>query len=280
MKETLELRLNLDFAHLLFKDDEGKKIDNLIKIVELAKDDPRFEIIPSIVKDIQEMYNKAFFFGWKIKRIYSNNEFNSAALIHLKVVSTFEPAGEECGTLYDEEKSCPICGFGRIQKGFLQLKKGSVPSKDIARTISGELVVSRKFVDAFYKYGLSGCCFNPVKFKNEDFGYFQIIPTSPTLDLSLKTVVGINPFDFSENCDNEIYKCPHGHSVGLNLISEPHVLKSEHVNGFDFFVTKQCIGVKRGLLRPEPLTLCSLLFKKMIDNEKLKGFEFEICHID
>jgi ribosomal protein S14 len=44
--------------------------------------------------------------------------------------------------------------------------------------------------------------------------------------------------------------------------------------------SKQMIGVKRGLLRLEPLYLCSREFRKIALEEKLKGFEFEIAHIE
>lgn len=279
MKEILELRINLDYAHLLFSKIEGKSLGGSIKVIKLNKNDPRLHQIPVITKQINEEYNRAFFFGWKIIRKYSNKELNSATLLHLKDITTFEPAGEECGTVYDESQSCPICGCNRLRISSLQLKEGSLPSKDILRTIAGELIVSERFVFAFQKNKLKGCSFEVVKYRNKDSGYFQIIPNSLCLELSTSTIVGINPFDLSEISENEIYKCPNGHTVGLNIISEPHVINSNLIDRYDFFTTKQNIGVKRGLLRPEPLYLCSPSFRIMVDQERLKGFKFEIAHI-
>ena len=62
--------------------------------------------------------------------------------------------------------------------------------------------------------------------------------------------------------------------------SEPYVLKSPSVNDFDFFASKQRIGVKRGLFRPKPLCLCSSAFRKMAKDEKLSGFAFARANVE
>lgn len=279
MKELLELRVNLDYANWLFKDSEGKKLGQTIKVIELTKHDPRYQQVPIVSQKIQEKHNKAFFYGWKIKRKYSKKEFNKASLLHLKISTTFESSGEECGTLFDNSNECSICGANREQKGSLVLKKGSIPNRDIAKTIAGEVVVSEKFVTAFKKYKFKGCSFKLIKFNGEHSDYYQIFINSPQLEISSDTVVGISPYDLSESCEGEIYKCPYGHTLGLNLISEPYIFNSKSIKEYDFFITKQNIGVKRGLLRPEPLYLCIPLVREMVEKEKLRGLEFEIAHI-
>jgi hypothetical protein len=98
--------------------------------------------------------------------------------------------------------------------------------------------------------------------------------------LSNKTVAGINPFDLSTSSEGEVYKCPYNHTIGLNILSEPVVLRNSLINDYNFFASKQRIGVKRGWLRPNPVYLCTSEFNKMVVEEKLKGFEFEIAHID
>ncbi len=105
------------------------------------------------------------------------------------------------------------------------------------------------------------------------------IITLQQIDLSNNTIAGIDPFDLSTYCKQEIYKCPKGHTIGLNLLSEPHVVSTPLIKEYDFFASKQKIGVKRGLLRPEPLYLCSPSFRNMVLEEKLKGFGFEVAHI-
>lgn len=296
MKETIELRINYDYAHLLFKADEGRDLGQFsrsIKIIELSRDDPRFNQIPIISKLVKEKYDKGFFFGWQIKRKYSKKELDTATLLQMKIKTTFEPAGEECGTLYDETIACEICGANRNQISPLKLKMGSVPKKDIARTIAGEVVASEKFAAAYRLRGLKGIALEPVVFDKEASGYYQLI-SSKEIELSKNTIAGVDPFDFSEasegvECtvsgdytvkfEKEVYKCPKGHTIGLNLLSEAYVLSSPLISNYDFLSSKQKIGVKRGLLRPDPLFLCSPAFIKMVKEEKLSGFEFEIAHI-
>lgn len=278
MKETLLLRINYNYANLLFKPNEGKRLGTSVKIIELSKDDQRFSQIPLIDKKVQEKYDQKFFFGWEIKRKYTKNELEEAQLLHMKIKKTFEPAGEECGTLYDETESCEICGVNRKQISPLTLKKSSIPKQDIARTITGELVVTEKFVSIFQKKGLKGALFKPVVFNKAVSNYSQLI-ASTEIELSEKTISGINPFDLSPSNEGEIYKCPKGHTIGLNLLSEPYIVQSQIINNSDFFASKQKIGVKRGLLRPEPIYICSQTFRRVIVEEKLKGFEFEVARI-
>lgn len=279
MKETLELRINYDYASLLFKADEGKNLGTSVKVVELSKEDPRYDQIPVIENQVQKKYDRSFFFGWEIKRKYGKKELEAAPLLYMKIKTTFEPAGEECGTVYYETTACKICGANRKQIGSLKLKKSSIPKKDIARTIAGEIVVSEKFTDSFKKRGLKGAVLEPVLFEKGSSNNYQLVAATE-VDLSQNTVAGINPFDLSTGSEGEVYKCPEGHTIGLNLLSEPHVLNSQSIKEHDFFASKQMIGVKRGLLRPEPLYLCSQEFRKMVLEEKLKGFDFEIAHIE
>lgn len=279
MKETLELRINYDYAHLLFKADEGKNLGTSVKVVELSKEDPRYNEIPIIAKRVQQKYDKAFFFGWEIKRKYSKKELEASTLLHLKIKTVFEPAGEECGTLYDETVSCEVCGANRKQISPLTLKHGSVPKKDIARTIAGEVVVSEKFAATCKQRELKGLLLEPIIFDKGTSNFFQLIASSQ-IELSHNTIAGINPFDLSTSSEGEIYKCPKGHTIGLNLLSEPHVLNIQPIGECDFYMSKQKVGVKRGLLRPEPIYFCSQAFRKMIEEERLTGFEFEIANIE
>lgn len=214
----------------------------------------------------------------------------------MKIRTTFEPSGEECGTLYDETAACEICGANRKQISPLILKKGSIPKKDIARTISGEVVVSERFAEVIKQRNLKGIELEPVLFGKEVSNYYQLIASSPELKLTDKTIAGGDIFDLGPDVsdeyefivsgghkvkfENEVYRCPKGHIIGLNLLSEPYVTDSPLIKEFDFFASKQKIGVKRGLLRPEPVYFCSQAFRKMIEEEKLTGFEFEIANIE
>ena len=295
MKETLEIRVNYDFAHLLFKEEEGRNLGDSIKVIEISTKDPRYLQIPIVDKRIEKKYNKGFFYGWQIKRKYSKTELDSARLLHLKIKKYFEPTGEECGTLYDESVACEICGSNRKQMSSLILRKGTIPRKDIASTIGGEIVVSSRFAEAVKQRKLKGIILAPVKFRKSISDYYQLF-ASEKLELSPNAIVGADPFDLDTTeskgstltisggyvieFEKEVYKCPKGDLIGLNLISEPYVLDNPLIKEYDFFTSRQNIGVKRGYLQPEPIYFCSQAFRKMIEEEKLTGFKFEVAHVE
>lgn len=278
MKEKIELRINSEFAHLLFKPNEGRNIGSSIKIVKLDTRDSRIRQIKSIAEKIEVKYDKAFYFGWKVVRKYSSNELKSTTHFQIKVKSTFEPTGAECGTVYDETIACKICGSGRQQVTPLYLKKGSIPQKDISKTIAGEIIVSEKFVNSYNQHALEGLEFKTVLINNKESNWFQVT-TNKIVELSDQTLAGIDPFDLSTSNEGEVYKCPKGHTIGLNILSEVYIKDHKILTQFDFFASKQEIGVKRGLLRPTPIYVCSAKFRNMIVENKLTGFDFEIAHI-
>jgi len=293
MKEILELRLNNDFAHLLVDGDEGRKLGTSFRLVEISTDDPTYAKIPILREQLKKEHDEALFFGWEIKRKYTKAEFDTAKLFRVIVKSAFGPTGEECGTQYDDSVSCMICGANRKQIGVLNLKPNSIANKDIARTIGGEVVVSELFFSNFEKWNLTGLEFGTVHQKDDISTYKQLIPLE-LLDLSDLTVAGIDPFDLSTSSEgtefvvsdhyhvklgSEIYRCPKGHTIGLNLLSEAYVLSKDSIGKYDFFRSTQFLGVKRGLLNPEPLYFCSPSFRKMVLETKLRGFEFEVVNL-
>jgi len=105
---------------------------------------------------------KSFFYGWRFIRRYTEIELGQAKLFHLLIQRTFEPSGEECGTTYDESIACNVCGSNARQKNWLTLKQSSVPKTDIARTIAGEVIVSRRFADVLPSEALKGISLAPI----------------------------------------------------------------------------------------------------------------------
>ena len=296
MKETVEFRINYDYAYLLFGIDEGKDLGQFnksVKIITLSKDDPRYNQIPIVSKKVRDTYDKGFLYSWQIKRKYTKKELENATILQVKIKTAFEPTGEECGTLYDERVACEICGANRKQISQLMLKKGSIPKKDIARTIGGQIVVSEKFVKVFKQRNFKGAIIRPITFSNQVVsGYYQL-SASDKFELSKNTIAGDDPFESSEGSnegtydisgyeikyEKEVYKCPKGHIIGLNILSEAYVLNNAEIYKTDFFCSNQKIGVRRGLLQPEPIYFCSQDFKKMVEEEKLIGFDFEVAKI-
>lgn len=294
MKEVIEFRIFDDYYHLLSKPNSAV-FNGAVYVIKVEKGDQIFKEIKQLSIDVKQKYGKHFFGYSNIKRSYSKKELETAELLQMKIKTTFEPAGEECGTIYDETVACEICGANRKQTNALTLKKGSIPKKDIARTIAGEVVVSEKFAQCFKQRGLKGAVLEPVLFSKGTSDYYQLI-ASAELELTDKTIAGGDIFDLGADgseayefmvsgghkvkFDKEVYRCPQGHLIGLNLLTEAYVLNSPSISENDFLVSKQKIGVKRGLLRPEPIYFCSQAFRKMVEDEKLSGFEFEITNIE
>ena len=156
MQELMEFRIDERFAHLLFADNEGTKL-GIARKITIASDDPRFSRIGELHKELQEAAAGSFFYGSRFLRRYSPKELERAELLKLVVTTAFEPAGEECGTRYDESTACPKCGSGATQVSDLWLDLRKVPKgKEIASTIAGEWIVSQHLAELLTDAGLIG----------------------------------------------------------------------------------------------------------------------------
>ena len=185
MQETVEFRVNADHASRLFHESEGETLAGLIRKVKLSTSDPRFSRIGELQKEIRATSGGSFFYGWVIRRRYSRDELKAASLFHLTIGAVFEPAGEECGTKYDESVSCPRCGSGAEQVSELYLDLRKLPNnRDIARTIADEWVVSQRLAEHMIDAGLSGFELNPIKHKAryiDDPVDFRLVPSGREL---------------------------------------------------------------------------------------------------
>jgi hypothetical protein len=290
MKEIHEFRIFEDRYHLLPKN--NAEYNGSIYILHIAKEDPLFDFIGKIDRERRTKGDMLAMWAG-VKRIYTPEEISQAKLFQLIIKPYFEPAGEECGTEYDETVACDICGTHRKQITPLKLKKGSIPKKDAAQTIANEIVVSKRFMDCFAERGLKGISFSPVYYAKGISDYSQPVAKNKLI-VSSQTQTGISPFDFSERSkgieftvsggypvkfEPEVYKCPKGDNIGANLLSEVYIKDSPIIQEFDYFETEQTIGGKQGLLRPHPILLCSPAFRNMVIEEKLKRFDFEVAHI-
>lgn len=272
MKEIYEFRIFEDKYHLLSTD---KGIFNgSVYILDTVKTDPLYKKIGEIDQKLRKKYKTTLYSYWEIKRTYTKKDLNEAKLFQFDM-RYFEPCGEECGTLYDETAACPFCGANRKQLNILQLKKGSIPKKkDIASTLGNEVIVSERFIETANKWGMTGFDFLPTNIN----AYYQL-KINRKIELSSKTTVGVTPFDLSSNCEGEVYKCPHGDTLGLCQLSEAYVKNGTEITKNDLLESSQCIGYNVGVFRPRHLYFCSPKFQQMVISENLKGFKFEIAHI-
>ncbi len=280
MREIAEFRIDEQFSSLLFSSNEGKKLGNIVRKVEINTKDARFRRVGELQDQLRSERGKPFFYGWDIRRKYSASELKAASLLRWQIWSVFEPAGEECGTVYDESTACPRCGAGATQVGPLILDLKRVPKgRDFSRTIAGEIVVSKRAVDLFVRNSVDGVKLTPVRDSRspdvESKDWFQLQIEDVHAEIVQPTRAGIGPFDDDEGgkC-----RCAMGDVIGLNLLSEVSI-SSESRGKADFIASRQFVGVRRGLLRPERIMLISPKVWELISSEKVKGSGIEVAHV-
>lgn len=105
--------------------------------------------------------------------------------------------------------------------------------------------------------------------------WYQLVVTSRPMPIVPPTQTGKNLFD---DDPNDEYRCPYGHVIGLNLLSEVSVARDAY-DGSDIAVTSQLIGHRMGLLVPSPCLLISPRFYRLLKSEKIKGYKAEIAHL-
>ncbi len=256
---------------------------DLVRLVRVPVDSDEYRKIGDITRLVRKRDNKYLFFGWSIQRIYSKEELQSAKLLLLKLKKTFEPAGEECGTIYEYKDICEICGSGIRQISDLYLDLRKVPrNTDIARTISNEIIIDQNFAEILNINLLAGYQLKPALHKVAQTQATRILKTTwyqlfitSQVNINPATKTGEDPFDPDE-ANN--YRCKNGHTIGLDILSEPFINKNSW-DGSDFVVTKEHFGVNRGLLRTYPLLLISQKAYQFMENEKCNGYKVEVVHL-
>lgn len=169
MRERIELRVNVDHADLLFRPDEGELLGQRrhahLKRIVVDLSDPRLARIPEIEKELNAHRPVLFVGGWRIIREYTEQEVGEARLFKLWCAAVFEPAGEECGTVYDESGVCPVCKAGRRQVSDLVVDVRRVPrGKEYVSTyVVGEHMVSQRIAEALAESGMTGFALRPVR---------------------------------------------------------------------------------------------------------------------
>ena len=282
MRESIDFRIAERHAQRLLKPEDGKRLGSSTRKLVLDTHDIRYAQVGRIEREFRKQ-GSVFVLGWDIRRKYTKKELEAAELLHLCLRSAFEPEGESCGTQYDDVAACGHCGAGARQLNELRLDPGSMPrGKDLARTIAyNEVIVSARLVEALHAHGITGARFLPVlrkRGKGVIDAWHQLEVTSRPLRVAPVTRFGIDPFD--PDAAGE-YRCPLGHVLGLNILSELSVVR-EDWDGSDVCATRQWTGVRSrngGAFRPHPLLLISQKLRRLLSELKAKGFELEVAHL-
>lgn len=284
MTEVYEFRVKERFAPLMFAPDEGERLGNSVRRVRLRGTDPKMARVADLQVEL-ESQGECFFYGWVIHRRYSNRELDSAELFHLEPKVHFEPHGEETGTAHDDSAACAKCGAGALRNGPLILDTSNVSlRKDMARTIASEWIVSSRLASLMQSEDIAGVTFAPVygptgsrsglRLAESPFWKDPIVQDHAVRVCS-PTHVGIDPFPSAQD---ESTRCPEGHLLGLNLVSEVHI-SAETRSDFDIAFTREYVGVRRGVIRPRQLLLVSQRIRALFMRHEITGYRLEIVHV-
>jgi hypothetical protein len=104
--------------------------------------------------------------------------------------------------------------------------------------------------------------------------WHQLVPTA-FVDVISPTRTGVDPFDEDEKGE---YRCPHGDTLGLNLLSELTVSGPCGVK-WDVAATRQYFGTRSGVLRPEQRLLVSPRLWRLLEENHMKGYKIEVAHL-
>ena len=280
MKAIAEFRVPESYAREFLPAEVGKNITDTVRRVRAPVGSELYEKIGEIYKLVKSRDQKYFFLGWNVQRNYSKKEVESAELLLLKIARTFEPAGLECGTIYDDQNTCEICGTGIRQMSDLILDLNTIPRNvNIARTISNEIVINQEFAKTLIDNNVTGYKLGLVHHKSKSTRssiktWHQLIVNS-LVKVNPATSTGEDPFE--EDKDN-IYRCKNGHTFGWDLLSELSIDKDSW-NGSDIVATKELLGVNRGLLRTYPLLLISQRLYRLMKEKECKGFTVEVVKL-
>jgi hypothetical protein len=278
MDETCEFRVIEEFAERVFRPHEGRVLGGWIRQVEISTKDPRFAEVGRLQEELTRTIGRSFYHGWHIRRRYTSQELAAAELLQLCFTTGFEPTGEECGTQYDESVACPYCGSGGQQTSDLHLDVGRLSRKrELTRTIADEVIVSQRLAQVLLQNGVGADLLGPVRTRKGSVSpeWSQLVTPPPILSAVPPTYAGTGPFGDPNSNES---RCPVGHLLGLNMISELFVDRRTY-DGSDLVATSQFVGVRRGLLRPRRILCLSQKLWRAVELEELKGIQIEVVHL-
>lgn len=275
MTETFDLRLFEDEANQFLPSHVGVR-KTVARQVIVRSGDPLFMTIGERSRMLRRQ-GRLLVGGWRVRRRYSPEELRAASLFRVGAMRIVEPPGEACGTRYDDTEACAVCGAGAGLRGDLRLDASRVPRNvDVFATIAGEMVVSASFHGVCADAGATGARFARVQFVGKGsvpYEYYQLLPSARRVEFAEGTRFGADPFD--EECAG---RCVMGDTAGLNLLSQAFV-RRDSVGPSHFVWSRQHVGVRSGLLRPQPVLFVSSGMRHRLRRAGLAGIHEEIATV-
>jgi hypothetical protein len=277
MIEWVEIRSFADNPVLShFAADEGDLVGSGVRKIVIRGDDPRWQELIQLQRKNGEAGTSLGLSVW-VTRQYTRGEWDAAELYRMEVNALFEPAGEECGTIYDDSTACPVCGAGRARIGPLRLNLRKVPKgADLAQTIAGEeVIVSERLADAMRAADLTGVDFLPVEPARRARApmprWFELKVTSRTLNFSPLARFGSSALKLAN-----AHACPVGDTAGHALLSEAVLVRPAQELA-DFHQTTQFTGSRRGLLVPDRVLLVSRRVERLLHAHRPRRVYLEVA---
>ena len=85
MKEIHEFRIFKDYYHLL--PTNKAKFNGMVYVLKILNDDPLFQQIGILDKELRKKHSKALFSFWDVSRNYTKKEFADANIFHFNIKS-------------------------------------------------------------------------------------------------------------------------------------------------------------------------------------------------
>ena len=253
MKTFADVRMSEREARKVGVPHERGTLAGYTRILRLPLDDP---LLARICEMRQKYYRRGrSFASADLEYEYTEKELRAASLLRVSFNCLYHDDGSEYGTQYDEGSVCQHCGAGRTQLSPLALDYSKMGRGQFQKTLGGDFIVSSTVTQQLQTNLFTGCRLESVLNSSGDIPrapYFQVVPIEAPVEVIAPTVFGI---DYCLQGEPNKYKCPLGHTAGLNLISEAYISSTSWAGRPDIVFSRQRIGVRRGVCFPEPLLM-------------------------
>jgi len=203
--------------------------------------------------------------------------------------ATTSESGESCKSNYNLEDSCDVCGTGAKLVGKLRTKGLTKIKKDFFTTLDDDFIISENLYEDLIKIRLKlGNLKRIVDYKNNELPFYHLntvlyFPPAIKKDGLIiedqcqvckrngffnKAIIG----DIKMNIPTQVFP------VNLHY----SMIDNKFLNQSDFFFTWECMGLSNLVAKgnnvvryARPLLIVSQSFKSILEQNKIKGLEFE-----